>query len=300
MYRCKECQAEYKEKVEYCECGNNTFEYIQDKPSQQIKKDITNDNLKRKSDIVSISFFVICLVLSILVWAFAGNSPKPKSSNKNKIKQQKVIKKNIPNINQIWDDTPLYQPRTQQYNEQSYEQQPEVINQDNPIPLTSTPAEYPRRLRPVIDNSYINKPSTVQKNDTKPKTQVQKNKSLTSESQNHVKISKPVQKLPKYDPDNPELLNYKSALRNALFSRFAVGSIKGSGTCVIEFSVNKQTGKLENRRFVQQSDNKALNDSIYYMLMSVPRFKVPPASYSGEKFRMKFYLNNGYYEISYI
>mgnify|MGYP003094406488 CR=1 FL=1 len=295
MYRCKECQAEYKEKVEYCECGNNTFDYIQDKPAPQIKQDITNDNLKRKSDIVSISFFVICLVLSILVWAFAGNSPKPKSSNKTKIKQQKVIKKNIPNINQIWDDTPLYQPRTQQYNEQSYEQQPEVINKNNPIPLTSTPAEYPRRLKPVIDNSYINKLSSQQKNNTK--IQTYKNSGLANQNP---KVSKPVQKLPKYDPDNPELLNYKSALRNALFSRFAVGSIKGSGTCIIEFSVNKQTGKLEKRRFVQQSDNKALNDSIYYMLMSVPRFKVPPASYSGEKFKMKFYLNNGYYEISYI
>ena len=30
MYRCKECKTEYKEKVEYCECGNNTFEEIAD------------------------------------------------------------------------------------------------------------------------------------------------------------------------------------------------------------------------------------------------------------------------------
>ena len=285
MYRCKECQAEYKEKVEYCDCGNNTFDYIEDttKPVIQEKKSV--DNLKRKSDIVSIAFFVICVVLSALIWAFAGNSaqqPKTSQQKKEIVKQQKIINKNIPNINKIWDDTPSYQPKQQT---PQYEQQPEVINRDNPIPLTSTPAEYPRRIEPV-------KP--IQKPVTQPKPQT-----VSKPIQPKV-TEQPKQTIPAYNPNDPELLKYKSSLRSALFSKFAVGSIQGSGTCIIEFSVNRETGKLENRRFTKQSDNKALNDSVYYMLMSVPKFSIPPSSYHGETIRMKFYLNNGYYEISFV
>ena len=319
MYRCKECNATYKDKVEYCECGNNTFEYIEDKPQHAVHKQQTKitpaDKLKKKSDIVSFSFLAICIILSILIWVFAGNTTKPTKKQKTSIpKQQKVINKNIPNINQIWDDTPMYQP---QYNIQQNGQQPEVINRDNPIPLTSTPADYLRRIResekiiqkpkqqiyypPKQNQQETNKNSATKENVQQPNKQ----KPQTSEPkpiQTIVETPKPAPKpkLPAYDPNDPELLNYKSALRNALFSRLAVGSIRGSGTCIIEFSINKQTGKLENRRFVEQSNNKGLNDSIYYMLMSVPKFNTPPDCYNGEKLRMKFYFNNGYYEISYI
>ncbi len=289
MYRCKECQAEYKDKVEYCECGNNTFDYIEDAPAPIIENKAPVDNLKRKSDIVSIAFFVICIALSALIWAFAGNSAQQAKTSLQKkeiVKQQKVINKNIPNINKIWDDTPLYQPKQTQ----PIEQQPEVINRDNPIPLTSTPAEYPRRIEPAAKT--VSKPVQKPKQET---AQAQK----TNPVQPKV-TEKPKQTLPAYNPNDPELLKYKSALRSALFSKFAVGSIQGSGTCIIEFSVNRETGKLENRRFAQQSDNKALNDSVYYMLMSVPVFNIPPSSYHGEKIRMKFYLNNGYYEISFV
>lgn len=290
MYRCKECQAEYKDKVEYCECGNNTFDYIEDASKPKVKEKPSADRLKRKSDIISIAFFVVCVVLSALIWAFAGNSAQKQTQNKNEIvKPQKVINKNIPNINTIWDDTPLYQPKPQ-----PSEQQPEVINRDNPIPLTSTPVEYPRRIEPLKPA-----PKSVQKPaPAKPKQEISQPAKVQPAKP---KITeKPKQTLPAYNPNDPELLKYKSSLRSALFSKFAVGSIQGSGTCIIEFSVNRDTGKLENRRFAQQSDNKALNDSVYYMLMSVPRFTIPPDSYHGEKIRMKFYLNNGYYEISFV
>ena len=38
MYRCRECKTEYREKVEYCDCGNNTFDYIEDKISVKKEK----------------------------------------------------------------------------------------------------------------------------------------------------------------------------------------------------------------------------------------------------------------------
>ena len=293
MYRCKECQAEYKEKVEYCDCGNNTFDYIEDAPvlHKSEKKHFKTDDLKTKGDIVSIAFFVICIILSILIWAFAGNSTaKEQKTSQVKTVKQQTANKNIPNIDKIWDNTPLYQPKPT-------EQQPEVT-ETNKNPVTPTSADY---LQPV----NTPKTSTTSTPKTKPVTKniqspVPKN-TVTKPVQPKVTQNKPVQKtIPAYNPNDPELLQYKSALRAALFSKFAVGSIQGSGTCIIKFTLNKDTGKLENRAFLKKSDNKALNDAVYYMLMSVPRFKTPPSSYNGEEIRMKFYLNNGYYEISFI
>ena len=93
------------------------------------------------------------------------------------------------------------------------------------------------------------------------------------------------------------MLRYKNLLRAALFSKFAVGSIQGSGECSIQFSVDK-TGKLINRKFTKESSNKGLNDTVYYMMMSVPRFTPPPNEYNGEIIRMNFKINNGDYEIT--
>lgn len=102
---------------------------------------------------------------------------------------------------------------------------------------------------------------------------------------------------PAYNPNSPVMLRYKNNLRAALFSKFAVGSIQGSGECSISFSVDR-TGKIINRKFTKESSNKGLNDTVYYMLMSVPRFSPPPDEYNGETIRMNFKINNGDYEIT--
>ena len=102
---------------------------------------------------------------------------------------------------------------------------------------------------------------------------------------------------PVYNPNSAEMLRYKNNLRAALFSKFSVGSIQGSGECSISFSVDK-TGKLTNRKFTKESSNKGLNDTVYYMMMSVPRFSAPPKEYSGETIQMNFKINNGDYEIT--
>lgn len=100
-----------------------------------------------------------------------------------------------------------------------------------------------------------------------------------------------------YNPNSAEMLRYKNNLRAALFSKFAVGSIQGAGECSIQFSVDK-TGKLINRKFSKESSNKSLNDTVYYMLMSVPKFSPPPKEYNGETIHMNFKINNGNYEIT--
>ena len=286
MYRCRECKTEYKEKVEYCECGNNTFDYIEDKIP--VKKEKAPLTLEQKSELVSRIFFALCIILSIIIWSIPIGSSPAKKQKTTQTKPKTNINKTIPNIDKIWDDTPIYQPKIQ-------EQQPEV-NTQTPIPLTSTPVDYARRIKishqenkPEIANTKIK-----QKIKENPSQKIQQTKE--KEILPLVQIPKEPQK-PTYNPNSPEMLRYKNSLRAALFSKFAVGSIQGSGECSIQFSVDK-TGKLINRKFTKESSNKGLNDTVYYMLMSVPKFNPPPDEYNGEIIRMNFKINNGDYEIT--
>ena len=87
-------------------------------------------------------------------------------------------------------------------------------------------------------------------------------------------------------------------MRQALFSNLSITSVQGSGKCQIEFSIDK-TGKLINRAFTYQSNNKSLNDEVYKMLMKMPKFYPPPKSYNGEKLKLYFEFNNGNFTINY-
>lgn len=138
MYICRECKAEYKEKVEYCDCGNNTFDYVPDEV-EAVKTTETNTKktmtLEEKSELVSRIFFALCIVLSIIVWIIpVGKAPK-KANPTTSTNVQKVENKSIPNINKIWNDTPLYQPKTQQ--PQQVQSPLDKIREE--IPLTSAP-----------------------------------------------------------------------------------------------------------------------------------------------------------------
>lgn len=317
MYRCKECNAEYREKVEYCECGNNTFDYIEDVPPAKSTKYKQPLSLEQKSEIVSRIFFALCIILSILVWLIpVGNKKTVKKQPQNITKQQtKINKTQIPNIDKIWDDTPIYNP-------EPVESKPE---QTRPL----TPAEYVEQMKNSVTQQIFNQPKTatntnfqdiqkiqkvqkVQKpqNISKPipkqapqkQEQVQKKNNIIIRQRNEMSVNPelltpPKTQKPAYNPNSAEMLRYKNNLRAALFSKFAVGSIQGSGECSIQFSVDK-TGKLINRKFSKESSNKGLNDTVYYMLMSVPRFTPPPSEYNGKTIRMNFKINNGNYEIS--
>ncbi len=299
MYICKECKKEYLQKVEYCECGNNTFDYIEvENKTFENKKNVKNTlSVEQKSEIVSKVFFIICLILSITVWLIPINSDKGKNEPKqSKAKQIKV--KNIPDIDKIWDDTPQYTPI-----QQNNWQQSEVINREQTIPLTSTSADYARRIETpkYAENKVVKKKSTDSVNIV-PKTKDTKttayNKNYLHTNENIKQIPKQQENsAPKYNPNSKEMLKYKGDLRAALFSKFALGGIQGSGSCEIQFSVDK-SGKLINRKFTQESSNKTLNDTVYYMLMSLPRFNPPPQEYNGTPIQMKFSIYNGNYEIS--
>ena len=74
MYICRECKAEYKEKVEYCDCGNNTFDYVQDEV-EAVKTTETNTKktmtLEEKSELVSRKILIILLVLFLILLVFS-------------------------------------------------------------------------------------------------------------------------------------------------------------------------------------------------------------------------------------
>ena len=147
MYRCRECKAEYNQKVDYCDCGNNTFDIIDDAPFTEEKQ--SPINVKTPKDSISLAFFVICLILSIIVWLIPVKSAPHKPEAQKSVQKPKTV--NIPNnIDKIWDDTPLYAPKQ--------EQQPEVINEERqvPIPLTSTPVDYARRITETPAPEKIN------------------------------------------------------------------------------------------------------------------------------------------------
>lgn len=272
MYRCKECNTEYKIKPDYCDCGNDTFDYIEEKPAKQ---PIT---LEQKSEIVSRIFFVLCLLIAVSVWFIPMSKKvehKPKPVTKTQI--------TIPNIDKIWNDTPIYQPKPQQ----------PITQQTAPIILTPTaPVQKKNLVKTEPKREVIKTPVQLPKSVQKPVPIATKEPAKTVVTPKKLEPQKPV-----YNPNSPAMIDYKTKLRAKLFSKFAVGSIQGSGSCSVSFSVDK-TGKLTNRKFTQESDNKSLNDTVYYMLMSVPYFTAPPAEYNGETIRMKFSINNGNYEIS--
>lgn len=337
MYKCKDCGKEYKEKTDYCDCGNNTFDYIEDIVPAEIPTPKKELSIEQKSEIISWIFLAICLITSLIVWLMPI---KVEQTVQKEIKETKIDTKSIPNIEKIWDSTPV----------KIEIKEPEIINpldtirQEIPDKKTAEVTK-PAQNKPVANNT---KPQTVSKpvaqkpvaNQTKTSTQTKQSTSQTkpvtaqpkqattqtktaatqpkqttqskpvtqnkqTANPNNLKPvqqtqktqNKPAEK-PVYNPNSPEMLKYKGSLRSALFAKLPVGSIQGSGSCSVQFAVDS-TGKLINRAFSKQSDNKSLNDAVYYMLMSVPRFAAPPEGYNQELIRMNINMHSdGSYEIS--
>ncbi|MBP3821606.1 hypothetical protein J6G99_08195 [bacterium] len=103
MFKCKECGAEYNIKPDYCECGNDIFELIDDE-IEDIKEIEENEILEiPKIDFISPIIFAVCIILSVVVLFFVGN---PKKADK--IPQDVTVEEitDIPDIDTFWDNTP--------------------------------------------------------------------------------------------------------------------------------------------------------------------------------------------------
>jgi len=114
MFKCRECKTVYKNKVDYCNCGNNVFEEIPDvvqpmpqKVSTEVKPvEVESVKMVTGGQILSYLIFGVCLVCSVLFVMFVGN-PVEKNIEKPKAPVQNISKE-IPSIDELWNDTPAY------------------------------------------------------------------------------------------------------------------------------------------------------------------------------------------------
>lgn len=281
MFRCTDCNAEYKIKPDYCDCGNNMFDEV---PEQMPAHSYT---AIPAGQIISIIIFVFCLILAVIPWTIPAQKSKPVSSPA-KLEKQEA---NIPDIDKIWND--------------------KTAKALPPITAQQTAAESKKSPALRIVKSTTQQPAknnvTAPKKQSKPEPQAKKQSSQKPKQQQTVNQNKKATATtlpasPK--PQRPvmsktEFENYKNGIRLALLSKLDLVKITGAGECAVKFSL-AQNGKLINRGFLYQSNNKSLNDQIYYMLMRLPVYKTPPAGYSGEVIKLKFRIDNGAYEISFI
>lgn len=324
MFKCTVCSKEYEIKPDYCDCGNDTFDEIVE--AKLLEEDFEGEKRKFPTKkVLSILIFILCIISSILVWEI---NPPSQNTDKTVQKPSTEQKQGIPDIDKIWNSTPPKKTSQKKDNVITVYEKPlpqpvqQVAQQTNPKPLVQNikkvlqkPAPVqkpqqvakPRQTQQKPKQQQVQKPKTHPQQVSKPKqtsqttskaqptTQKQPAQSVTKPVQ---RVSTPVQKTTVPKMDATAWTNYKNSLRLALLSKLDLVKISGEGDCVVEFSLDN-SGKLLNRHFVYKSQNKSVNDQVYLMLMKLPTYKTPPAGYNGEKIRIKFYINNGYYEISF-
>lgn len=314
MYKCTVCNAEYQKKPDYCECGNDTFYEIQAEQSSSIKNIESLKQTLPVKKMLSILIFILCIMFSIVIIQF-----KPSDNAGKKTSPQNTVTE-IPDIEQFWNSTPPEETKNTSDVITVYEK---VIQKKEPVKSKQTDysalqnnnkdtaAKNIKRTNSTAKPQQIKKPNETQTQVSKnQKTPPQQKPPETVTTPNIVtepsKITQnPPPKTVQPDPqpvktmNSQEWTNYKNSLRYALLSKLDLVKIYGEGDCAIEFSLD-QNGKLLNRKFIYKSQNKSVNDQIYLMLMKLPVYKTPPAGYNGEKVKLKFYINNGTYEISFI
>ena len=270
-YKCKDCGAIFDRKIEYCDCGNNTFDIIDESPVKARTRQAVS---LPQGEIVSRIFFALCVLLSFIILFLPVKTVRNTSSE---TAVETKAPKEIPDIDKIWKNPA-----------------PAAVEQE-PAPVVIIQkiikrTEVPQTIQPTPTKP---KPVTPPAPATKPKQQTVSH--TTSQAQ---QVTQQPSTQNKPASNSQAVIRYKNALREMLLSKLAVATISGEGTCIIKFRVD-ENGKLIERGFVQYANNKQMNDAIYYMLMSVPKFQPPPSDYNGEVIRLQFYINNGEYEISF-
>ena len=253
-----------------------------------------------KIEPISLTIFLICLILSFVIVFFVGN-PDSNVQAKKEVKQQ-TINNNIPNIDKIWDNTkPTAQQMAETQAEPVIEQEP--VQVENPVQKIIAPqkTQTPKKLQ-TKNNSAVTLPKSKQSKPVNVGTIQQKSKPVSAKpKQVSTTTQKPkvqtqvTQSVQKVNPQ--EMAYYKVALRNKIASKIDFTNILGDGTCVVTFKVSS-SGQLTNRAFAKQSDNGMLNDEVYQAIMSTPTFKAPPTGYNGATMRLTVRMYGGQFEVS--
>ena len=318
MFKCTECEKFFDIKPLYCDCGNDLFEEINPvKNEGQTSKNFSKqgvsylkERLERKNISVSALAIFLCSIVFSFIVLFWGDSNFTQNTH---LTGKSANSKNmeIPDIDAFWDNklpdiTRNSAQKNAKENVSVVEKNTKNIvpqkvtkNKTLPAPVVKKTKTEQKQIQAVAKQKTNNekKNTTVA---TKLTNTVSKTTTKTTlpKTQTTSVTTKPAQVVQQPKVNTEEMNNYKIALRNALFSKLSVVAIVGKGRCGIEFSVDV-TGKLVNRAFTFQSDNKSVNDEVYKMLMRLPSFYPPPEGYNGEKIKMTFTFDNGSYLIDF-
>lgn len=337
IYKCKNCGTEFDVCPDYCDCGNNTFDKIGNeinpsdeydeygekiirddfkispennkdlalsyKPDFEYTKNTQRGHEQNKKNILPVVIFVISVLISFILLLTAFLMPSKNKNNEEPSEQKTEISRpQVKNVNDFWDDTPaqsqnMSRPKPAEISKQNMSEQnkkqsvpkPTVSNTQKTTPKTTTQVkkEQTPKIKKETPKTAAQKP---QKTENRPRTAENKSESNIIQEDTISAVS---------SEDIKALNTYKLNLRKTLFSVFPILNVKGTGTATIAFSISAK-GKLLNRRFVSQSDNKSLNDAMYHMLMKTPSYKIPPSAYKGEEFVLEMKFNNGQYSFSYL
>lgn len=278
------------------------------KPDFEYTKNSKDENTGKKKNILPVIVFVLSLIISAVLLLTAFLMPSKNKNNGEPTEQKtKISKPQVQNVNDFWDDTPAQIP------DKTVTKPAETVKQNDTVQTKQEPVSKPTAVNPQKETpktapktaNQVKKPQKTEVKTETPKAAVKKpekkqNKPTESKNQtNTVKEDvKPAK--PAVSQEDIKAVNiYKTNLRAALFSVFPILNVQGSGTATVAFSVGSD-GKLLNRRFVSQSDNKSLNDAMYHMLMKTPTYRIPPSAYKGEEFVLEMRFNNGQYSFSYV
>ena len=202
MYKCKECGAEYEEKPDYCDCGNDEFEITgintesavntkdtvneikpdiisQETVTEEIPKVISASSLNFHNaepyipkrtiavDPVSLIIFGICILLSLYVIFFAWNNQNENEEQTDKTNTETTtVAKNIPSIDKIWNNAvPVVVKKEEPKKEEKVEN---IIKQIIPV-QTQKKTETPKKVQTTTQQKVTKVPLT-KTNTTRKKT----------------------------------------------------------------------------------------------------------------------------------
>ena len=182
MFKCLECGAEYSQKPDFCDCGNDTFEEIAEKvqPAQEYEKESEPKHKKTFEeqypeissfigtlDPISVVIFGLCIFLSIMSLIFI----KPKEQPITDVPKDKPpVERKVADIKSFWDDTP---PKPEVVAVKK--QEPTIASQiTDMISKMSEPQPAKQTENPKTQS--VQKPATQQKPKTSVKPSVQQPK----------------------------------------------------------------------------------------------------------------------------
>ena len=331
MYKCKECGCEYKNKPDFCDCGNDEFDFEEDiivqktnqpqvryappqketvpKIEQTKSKTFTEQypSLTRffnSIDIVSGTIFVLCIILSFYVIFFAWN---PKETDFAEISEtETIISKKIPSIDSFWNNA------TPKIEQQKPIEQPMVKDNNIAKQVKNVQPKNPTTVakKVVIQKNQTTTKQTVVKKaqTTTTKTQTQTQKQPAAATKTNTKTAAPQKTdaeiaaektaaAQKAAQIKQEYNKYKVSLRNTIGRKIDFTKVVGDGDCTVAFKISS-SGKLTNRSFAKQSSNITLNDAVYAAMMSTPSYNPPPEGYNNETLNLNIRFYDGNFEIT--